>query len=86
MPSRKVVKGPVGILIFDDEFNHIRFVTEVISQTLGYHPTQAFQCANLIHEKGSYVVKSFPYKELHKAQLIRNILVNSGLAVKIIPL
>lgn len=85
MPNRKVVKGPIGILIFDDEFNHIEFVTEVISQTLGYHPTQAFQCANLIHERGSYMVKSFPYKELQKVQLIRDILVNSGLAVKIIP-
>jgi len=81
-----MVKGPIGILIFNDEFNHIKFVTEVISQTFGYHPTQAFQCANLIHEKGSYLVKSFPYKELSKAQLIRDLLVNSGLVVKIIPL
>ena len=80
------MKGPIGILVFDDEFNHIKFVTEVLSQTLGYHPTQAFQCANLIQKKGSYVVKSFPYKELQKVQLIRDILVDSGLAVKIIPM
>jgi len=81
-----MVKGPIGILVFDDDFNHIKFVTEVLSTTLGIHPTQAFQCANLIHDRGSYVVKSLPYKEKQKAEIYRNVLVNSGLIAKIIPL
>jgi ATP-dependent Clp protease adapter protein ClpS len=86
MPGRKVVKDPIGILVFDDEFNHIKFVVDLLSQTFGFPPTQAYQCANLIHERGSYVVKVLTYKEKQKAELLRNILVSNGLMAKIIPM
>ena len=81
-----MVKKRVGLLILNDDLNHIKFVTDVLSQTLGYHPTQAFQCANLIDKRGSYIVKEFEQKDKHKAELYRNILINAGLTTKIIPL
>ena len=86
MSSRKMVakKNKIGIVVFDDDFNHIKFVTDVLSQTFGYHPTHALQCANLIQQNGEYMVKSLDNREI--AETYRNILVNSGLIAKIIPL
>ena len=79
-----VKKRKFGLVIFNDDFNHIKFVTDVISQTFGYHPTHALQCANMIHEKGSYMVKSVDNKEV--AETYRNLLINSGVLTRIIPL
>ena len=77
-------KSQIGIVIYDDDRNHIKFVTDVICQTFGYHPTQALQCANMIHDRGSYQVKRVDSKEV--AETYRNILINAGLIVRIIPL
>ena len=79
-----VRKKKYGIEIFNDEFNHQKFVVEVISQTLGYHFTHAMQCTNMIELKGSYIVKTVDSKEI--AETYRNILVSNGLIAKIIPL
>jgi ATP-dependent Clp protease adapter protein ClpS len=79
-----VRKKKYGIVIFNDEYNHIKFVTDVISQTFGYHPTHALQCTNMIELKGSYLVKHVDNKEV--AETYRNILVSNGLIAKIIPL
>ena len=76
----------IGILVFDDDLNHIKYVCEVLSESLGYHITQAMQCAEQIQFKGSYVVKSFPKKDLAKAEEYVTILIEAGLVAKIIPL
>lgn len=68
----------------NDDLNHIKFVTNVISQTFGYHFTQALQCANMIHNKGSFLVKEVSDREI--AETYRNILVSNGLIAKLIPL
>lgn len=76
----------IGIVVFNDDLNQLKFVIEVLSTTFGYHPTQAYQCAEMIHNKGSYIVKSLPEKHKDKAEAYRNLLVTNGLIAKIIPL
>lgn len=76
----------LGILVYNDEFNHIKFVVELLSTTFGYHPTQAHQCAEMIHIKGKYVVKSLPAKDREKLEAYRKLLITNGLVAKIIPL
>lgn len=76
----------IGIVVFNDDFNHLKLVIEVLSTTFGYHPTQAYQCAEMIHNKGSYIVKTLPEKHKEKAEAYRNLLISNGLAAKIIPL
>lgn len=76
----------LGILVFNDEFNHIKFVVELLSTTFGYHPTQAHQCAEMIHNRGKYVVKSLPAKDKEKLEAYTKLLISNGVAAKIIPL
>lgn len=76
----------IGIVVFNDDTNHIKFVIDVLSVTFGYHPTQAHQCAEMISTKGSYIVKTLPEKHKEKAEAYRSLLVANGLIAKIIPM
>lgn len=76
----------IAIVVFNDDMNQLKFVIEVLSSTFGYHPTQAYQCAEMIHNRGSYIVKTLPEKHKEKAEAYRNMLVMNGLITKIIPI
>lgn len=76
----------IGIVVFNDDMNHLKFVIEVLSTVFGYHPTQAYQCAEMINNRGSYIVKTLPEKHKDKAEAYRNLLVSNGLIAKIIPM
>jgi len=79
-----MVKGPISIVVYNDETNEMKFVVETLSQILGYHPNQAYQCASLIHERGSYAVKVIPHNGRQKAQIIKAMLIKSGLIAELV--
>ncbi len=85
MSRRKVVKK-IGIIVTHDEFNSYEFLVEVLCQVLGYELSQSANCAHIIMEKGSYVVKTFDQKDLEKASAYRDILHDNQVPAKIIPL
>lgn len=76
----------IGIVVTHDEFNSFEFLTEALSQVFGYELSQAANCAHIVVEKGSYVVKTFNTNELDKAAAYRDILDDHQIPVKIIPL
>jgi ATP-dependent Clp protease adapter protein ClpS len=76
----------IGIIVTHDEFNSYEFLTEVLCQVLGYELSQSANCAHIIMEKGSYVVKTFDQKDLEKASAYKDILHDHQVPAKIIPL
>jgi ATP-dependent Clp protease adapter protein ClpS len=60
-------KGIV-LMIYDDSYDSIEFIADVISYAMGYDETQATTCALIIKNKGKYAVKTFKISETQKAR------------------
>jgi len=56
------------------------YVVECFQSILGHEATQAANCANVIHEKGKYAVKTFSDKEI--ADLTADLLSDCGFFVE----
>ena len=64
----------IALVVYDHEFNSMLYLTEVLRITLGYHITQASNCAHIITKLGKYSVKVFKAKDIEKAKAILEIL------------
>lgn len=51
------------VIVHNNDTMSFSYVTECFQSVLGYEATQAANCANIIHEKGKYAVKTFTEKE-----------------------
>ena len=75
----------IGLVIHRDELNSFDFLTDVIMQSLGYEITQAQTCAQIIQNKGSYVVKTYKGSEMAKARQYRQLFVDEGIPAELNP-
>lgn len=75
-------KKKIGIVVFADEMNSEEFLTEVLSQLLGYDITQTGNCVNIISSRGSYIVKTF--KDIDTATAILQLIGDQGIPAEII--
>lgn len=76
----------IGLVVFHNDLNNERFLTEVFRQSLGYHYTQAANCAHMIFNSGEYLVKTFKASEQEKARAILNVFHEHDVPAKLIPL
>ena len=74
----------IGVVVFNDNFNTFKDVIEILQENIGYPKAQAEQCAHQIHNKGSYLVKSFPIKDRDIADEVVDLLIDNGLIAKLI--
>jgi hypothetical protein len=79
-------KYTMGLFIYHDDLNSTEFLVEVISNVLGYHYTQAAQCAHYITSNGEYLVKRFASKEQEAAEAIYELVTKQGIPTKLLPL
>ena len=76
----------IGLYVFHDELNSPELVTDVLQRALGYHYTQAGNCAHVIFHNGEYLVKTFKAEELEKAQIILQVITDQEIPAKLLPL
>ena len=76
----------IGLMVYHHEYNNERFIAEVLRQCLGYHFSQALNCANVILIKGEYLVKTFKVSEQDKARAVLKVLHDHDIPAKLIPL
>lgn len=73
-------------MVYHYDFNNERFLAEVLRQYLGYHFSQAANCAHVIFNKGEYLVKTFKVSEQEKARAVLKMLHEHDIPAKLIPL
>lgn len=76
----------IGLVVFHNDLNNERFLAEVFKQCLGYHYSQAANCAHVIFNRGEYIVKSFKASEQEKARAVLSVLHEYDIPAKLIPL
>ena len=65
-----------GIVVYNSDEMSFDYVIDAFQMVLGYDVTQASNCANLIHSRGEYIVKS--YSELEHAEAALDMLYEYG--------
>lgn len=58
----------ITLVVYDDSFDTIDVIADILSYALGYDETQAITCAFIIKNKGKYAVKTFKISETQKAR------------------
>ena len=53
------------VIVYNNDEMSFDYVIDTFQMVLGYDITQASNCANMIHNRGEYVVKS--YSEMEQA-------------------
>ncbi len=82
MSKRKMgSKIRYSIVVHNDDAISFEDITELFRLVLGFETTQAHQCAMLIHNRGSYKIKT--YKNLEDADATYEYLSQSGINVEI---
>ena len=76
----------IGLIVFHNDLNNERFLAEVFRHSLGYHYSQAANCAHMIFNKEEYLVKSFKASEQDKARAVLKILHEHDIPAKLAPL
>jgi ATP-dependent Clp protease adaptor protein ClpS len=74
-------KPTYQVVVHNDDENSFDYVIQVFQSVLGQEMTQAANCANMVHHKGSYVVKTVKDKEI--AETFEELLLDHGLNVEI---
>lgn len=74
----------MSLVIYHDDFNNEQLLSEIIRQALGYEYTQAINCAGMILNKGSYVVKTFKVSDMLKAKATEQLFIEQGIPAKLI--
>ena len=64
------------VTVYNNDEMSFDYVIDAFQMVLGYDLTQAANCANLIHTRGEYVVKS--YAELKHAEAALDMLYEYG--------
>jgi len=75
----------LGLIVHHDELVSFDILTQVIMESLGYEITQAQTCAQIIQNKGSYVVKVYKVQDMEKAELYKQLFVDQGIPVELNP-
>ena len=70
----------VSIILYNDDINTFEFVMFCLVKFCDHIPTQAEQCAHLVHNKGKCQIKSGSYDDLKP---IYNALTHAKLTVQI---
>jgi ATP-dependent Clp protease adapter protein ClpS len=70
------------IIVFNSDEMSFAYVIDAFQSVLGYELTQAANCANLIHNRGEYIVKS--YAELSHAEAAFDMLCEFGFRCDVI--
>ena len=70
------------IVVFNSDDLSFTHVIDSLQMVLGYDLTQASNCANIIHLKGEYVVKS--YSEMSHAEAALDMLYEYGFKADVI--
>lgn len=84
MVSKRASK--VGLVVYHDELNQMEFVADVIKHCLGYHDSQAINCAHVVVNRGEYLVKTFKVSEMEKARTILQLFIDQEVPAKLLPL
>lgn len=70
------------IMVYNSDDLSFTHVIDAFQMVLGYDITQATNCANLVHTRGEYAVKS--YSELEHAEAALDMLYDYGLRADVI--
>jgi ATP-dependent Clp protease adapter protein ClpS len=70
------------IVVYNSDDMSFTHVIDAFQMVLGYDITQATNCANLVHTRGEYTVKS--YSELEHAESALDMLYEYGLRADVI--
>jgi len=76
-----IKKPTYQIIVHNDSENTFQHVVEVFQSVLGYEMSQAANCANIVHHKGKYAVKTVKDKE--NAEAFLELLLDYGLDAEI---
>lgn len=71
-----------GILIMNDSVNSFQYVINMLQDLFSWDITQASNCANIIHNKGEYVVKWLDSEDA--AVFVIKILKSKGMKAKLV--
>lgn len=82
MVNKKTKK--LGLFVYHHDFNSSEYISDVIKNILGYEHTQASNCAHMIIQNGSYLVKTFTTKDKDKADAIVNLFDANEIPVKLL--
>lgn len=70
------------IVVYNSDDMSFTYVIDAFQLVLGYDVTQATNCANLVHNRGEYVVKS--YSELDHAEAALDMLYEYGFRADVV--
>ncbi len=76
-----VVTETFNIVLYNDHVNSFDWVIECLVDICEHTPTQAEQCALIVHYKGKYVVKSGEKRDMIDRSLA---LLDRGLTVEVV--
>lgn len=71
-----------GVCVLNDSVNSFNDVVQAFQAVFGWDVTQAANCANIIHNRGEYIVKKVDSKQI--AMFIAKSLKSKGLSVKVV--
>jgi hypothetical protein len=75
----------LALIVHHDELVSFDVLSQVIMESLGYEITQAQTCAQIIQNKGSYVVKVYKAQDMEKAELYRQLFIDQGISAELNP-
>lgn len=67
---------PHKLIIHNDDYNTFEWVITALVEVCKHDPTQAEQCANIIHSKGKYAVK---HGSLEQLKAMKEEILNRGI-------
>ena len=76
-----VVTETYSIMLFNDHVNSFDWVIQSLVEICDHTPTQAEQCAMIVHYKGKYVVKSGEKRDMIDRSIA---LLDRGLTVEVL--
>ncbi len=76
-----VVTETFSIMLFNDHVNSFDWVIQSLVDVCDHTPTQAEQCALIVHYKGKYVIKSGEKRDMINRSIA---LLDRGLTVEVV--
>ena len=70
------------VIVYNNDEMSFDYVIDTFQMVLGYDITQASNCANMIHNRGEYVVKS--YSEMEQAEAALDMLYEYGFKADVV--
>jgi ATP-dependent Clp protease adaptor protein ClpS len=76
-----IVTDTFSIILFNDDVNSFDWVIQSLCDICDHTPTQAEQCAMIVHYKGKYIVKSGEKRDMIDRGIA---LLDRGLTVEVV--